>query len=157
MEDDLQWKTTLGGRRPLVEEDLQWKTPFGGRRPLVEDDLWWKMTFGGRRPSVEDDFPWKMPFGGRRPSVEDEKNSCGPFLRFLVMMPTLSNSISFYTLIKTSESNLISFQQSCIIIKLLQINKFQYWILQQFLAFIPGLSLSSLSFYFLKNSIIIRQ
>ena len=123
----------------------------------MEDDLRWRTTSCGRRPLVEDDFPWEMTFGGRRPSVEDDKNSCVPFLRFLVMTPTLSNSISFYTLIKTSESNLISFQQSCIIIKLLQINKFQYWILQKFLDFIPGLSLSSLSFYFLKNSIVIRQ
>ena len=140
-----------------MKDTLQWKTTFGGRQPLVEDDLRWKTTSCGRRPSVEDDFPWKMTFDGRGPSVEDDKNSCVPFLRFLAMTPTLSNSISFYTLIKTSESNLISFQQSCIIIKLLQINKFQYWILQQFLAFIPGLSLSSLSFYFLKDSIIIRQ
>ena len=33
------WKTTFGGRRPLVEDDLQWKTTFGGRQPSVEDDL----------------------------------------------------------------------------------------------------------------------
>ena len=37
MEDELQWKTTFGGRRPPVE------TTFGGRQPLVEDDLQWKL------------------------------------------------------------------------------------------------------------------
>ena len=25
----------------MEEEDLWWKTTFRGRRPLVEDDLWW--------------------------------------------------------------------------------------------------------------------
>ena len=48
-EDDLWWKTTFGGRRPLVEDDLRWKTTFGGRRPMVEDNLRWKTIFGGRR------------------------------------------------------------------------------------------------------------
>ena len=42
----------------MPEDDLRWKTTFGGRHPLVEDDLWWKMTCGGRRPSVEDDLHW---------------------------------------------------------------------------------------------------
>ena len=41
---------TFGGRRPSMEDNLQWKTTFGGRQtsveevgekqPLVEDDLW---------------------------------------------------------------------------------------------------------------------
>ena len=77
VEDDLRWKTTFGGRRPmlednlwwktpLVEDDLRWKTTFGGRRLSVEDDLQWKTTFGGRRPMVEDDLLWKTTFGGRR-------------------------------------------------------------------------------------------
>ena len=87
MEDDHQWKITLGGRRPLVEDNLlwkttiigsqpsvedtlQWKTPFVGRRPSLEDDLCWKTTFGGRQSSVEDDLRWKMTFGGRRSSVD---------------------------------------------------------------------------------------
>ena len=30
-----------------VEDDLRWKTTIGGRRPSVEDDFWWKTTFGG--------------------------------------------------------------------------------------------------------------
>ena len=64
VEDDLRWKTTSVGRRPLekplVEDDLRWKMTFGGRRPSVEDDLWLKTTYGGRQPSVEDDFWWKM-------------------------------------------------------------------------------------------------
>ena len=31
----------------LMEEDLQWKTTLGERQPSVEGDLWWKTTFGG--------------------------------------------------------------------------------------------------------------
>ena len=46
VEDNLQWKTTFSGRRPLVEDDLPKKTTFSGRQPLVEDDLRWKTTFG---------------------------------------------------------------------------------------------------------------
>ena len=41
---------TFGGRQTWVEDNLQWKTTLGGRRPLVED------TLGGRQPSVEDDL-----------------------------------------------------------------------------------------------------
>ena len=29
----------VGGRRSLVEDDLRWKTTYVGGRPLVEDDL----------------------------------------------------------------------------------------------------------------------
>ena len=61
MEDDLWWKTTFGGRQPLVEYDLRWK---------VEDDLQWKTTFSGRLPLVEEDPQWKTTFGRRRLSVE---------------------------------------------------------------------------------------
>ena len=68
---DLWWKTTFGGRQPLVDDDCRWKTIVGGRRPLVEDDLWWKTTLSGRQLSVEDDLWWMMTFGGRQPSVED--------------------------------------------------------------------------------------
>ena len=39
-----------------TEDDLQWKTTFGGRRPSVEDNLWWKITFGERRTSEEDNL-----------------------------------------------------------------------------------------------------
>ena len=56
----------VGGRQPSEEDNLWWKTTFGGRRPLVED------TFGGRWPSVEDNLWWKTTHGGKRPSVEDE-------------------------------------------------------------------------------------
>ena len=45
MEDNLRWKTTFDGRRPLMEDGLQWKTTFDGRRPSMEDDLRWKTTF----------------------------------------------------------------------------------------------------------------
>ena len=72
MDDNLQWKTIFGGRRPLVEDNLWWKTTFGGRQPSVEDDLRWKMTFSGRRPSVEDNFLWKITFVGRQPLLEDD-------------------------------------------------------------------------------------
>ena len=41
VEDNLWWKTTFGGGRPVVEDG-----------PFVEDDLWWKMTFCGRQPLV---------------------------------------------------------------------------------------------------------
>ena len=82
MKDNLWWKMTFGGRRPLVEDDLLWKTNFIGRWTSVEDNLQWKRTFGGRRLSVEDDLQWKTTFGEddlwwkitcsrRRPSVED--------------------------------------------------------------------------------------
>ena len=60
LEDDLWWKMTFGGRRPLVEDHFWWKTTFGGRQPLVEDDLWWKTAFGGKRLLVEDD-PCMLP------------------------------------------------------------------------------------------------
>ena len=54
----------VGGRRPLVEDDLRWKTTSVGRRPLekplVEDDLRWKMTFSGRQPLVEDDLRFAL-------------------------------------------------------------------------------------------------
>ena len=39
MEEDLQWKTTFDGRRPLSEDDLRRKTTFDERRPVTEDDL----------------------------------------------------------------------------------------------------------------------
>ena len=71
VEDDLWWKMTLGGRRPLVEDNLQWKTNFDGRQYLVEEGLRWKTTFGGRWPLVENNLQWKMHFGGRLPSMED--------------------------------------------------------------------------------------
>ena len=35
MEDNLWWKTTFDGRRPLMEDDLRWKTTFYGRQPLT--------------------------------------------------------------------------------------------------------------------------
>ena len=60
MEDDLLWKTTFGGRQPLVEDNLQWKTTFFGRQPLIEDDRQWKTTFGGRQLLVEDN-PCMLP------------------------------------------------------------------------------------------------
>ena len=72
MEDDLWWKMTFGGRRPLVEDKLRFKTTFWGRQPLVEDNLCWKTTFGGRQPSVKDDLWWKTTCSGRRPSAEDD-------------------------------------------------------------------------------------
>ena len=71
MEDDLQGRTTFGGRQPVVEDDLQWTITFSGRRPSVEVNLWWKTTFGGGRPSVEDNLPWKTFFGRKWPSVEN--------------------------------------------------------------------------------------
>ena len=78
VEDNLQWKTSIGGRRPSMEDDLQWEddiqweTTFCGRQPSMEDDLRWKTTFGGRRPSVEDDLWWNTTFGGRQAMVEDD-------------------------------------------------------------------------------------
>ena len=81
VEDNLQWKTTFGGRWPLmedtfggrqtsVEDDLWGKTTFGGRQPLLKDDLRWKTTFSERRPVVEDDLQWKTTFSGRRPLLD---------------------------------------------------------------------------------------
>ena len=40
--ENLRWKKTFGGRKPLMQDDLRWETTFGGRQPLVEEDLWWK-------------------------------------------------------------------------------------------------------------------
>ena len=34
-----------------MEEDLQWKMTFGGRRPLMEDDIRWRTTLDRRGPS----------------------------------------------------------------------------------------------------------
>ena len=42
MEDDPQWKTTLGGRRPFMEDNLRGKTTFDGRRSLMDAELYWK-------------------------------------------------------------------------------------------------------------------
>ena len=53
VEDNLWWKTTFGGRQPLVEDDLRWKTTFIGRRLSVEGDLLWKTTFCGRHPLLD--------------------------------------------------------------------------------------------------------
>ena len=36
----------------LTEDDLSWKMTFDGRRPLTEDDLRRKTTFNGRQPSI---------------------------------------------------------------------------------------------------------
>ena len=58
-EDNLRWKMTFDGRRPLMEDDLLRKTTIDGRRPLAEEDLWQKTTFDGRRPFIEDDLQWK--------------------------------------------------------------------------------------------------
>ena len=66
MEDYLQCKTTLDGRRPLMEDDLPWKKTFDGRQPLMEDDLQWMMTFDGRQPLMKDDLQWKMTFDGTK-------------------------------------------------------------------------------------------
>ena len=41
----LKIKSTVDGRRPLVEDDLRWKMTFDERRPLMEEDLCWKTTF----------------------------------------------------------------------------------------------------------------
>ena len=86
MEDDLWWKTTFHGRRPLIEDNLWWKMTSDGRwplrRPLMKGDLWWKRTNDGRRPLTEDDLWWKMTlmeddlwckmtFDGRRSLMED--------------------------------------------------------------------------------------
>ena len=56
MEDDLGWKMTFDGRRPLVVEDLQMKTTFNGRLrgPLMEDDIQGKRTSDGRLPAMKD-------------------------------------------------------------------------------------------------------
>ena len=42
-----------------MEDDLWWKTTFDGGRPLLEDDLWWKMTFDGRQLFMEGNLLWK--------------------------------------------------------------------------------------------------
>ena len=41
-----------------MDDNIQLKTTFGGRPPSVDDYFWWKTTFGGRQPS------WKTTFGG---------------------------------------------------------------------------------------------
>ena len=74
MEDNLRWKTTFGGRQPLVKDNLWWKTTFGGGHHSVEDNLWWKTPFSGRRPPMEDNLWWRVTFGERRLLVED--NPC---------------------------------------------------------------------------------
>ena len=67
VEDDVRWKTTSVGRRPLVEEI------FGWRPPTEEGDLRWKTTFGGRRPKKEDNILcWKTTYCGRGHLLEDD-------------------------------------------------------------------------------------
>ena len=39
MEDDLRWKTTVDGRRPLMEDKIQLKMTYLGRQPVIEDIL----------------------------------------------------------------------------------------------------------------------
>ena len=97
LEDNLQWKTTFGGRRLSGEDNLWWKTTFIGRRPLVEDDLWWKTTFGGGQPLVEDNLGWRRTFGGRRPLVEDDLQlilACC-LIRFVAFLQFLLFSIQY--------------------------------------------------------------
>ena len=58
MEDNLQLKTTFGGRRSSMEDNLRRKRTFCRRQPLVEEDLRWKTNFRGRRTLVEDNLQW---------------------------------------------------------------------------------------------------
>ena len=72
MEDDLRWRRTFDGRRPLMKEDHWWKTTFEGRWPQREDDFYGrrpKTTFDGGPPLMEDSLWWKMTFDGRWPSI----------------------------------------------------------------------------------------
>ena len=71
MEDDLWWKATFDGRRPLREDNLWGKTTFDWRRPLMEDGLWGKMTFEGLQPLMEDYLWGKTNFEGRHPLMKD--------------------------------------------------------------------------------------
>ena len=97
VEDDLRWKkdfwwkTTIGGRWPLVEDYLGWKTTLGGRRPPVEDNLWWKTTFSGKKSLVENDLWWKTSFNGR------------------CMLPTLRCGFFFNKSISTFWGDFLSF------------------------------------------------
>ena len=59
--DDIWWKTTFGGRRPLIEECLWYKMTFDERQ------LWRKKTFDGRQGNLR----WKATFEGKRPFKED--------------------------------------------------------------------------------------
>ena len=79
MEDNLQWKTTFNGWRPLMEDDLRWKITFNGIRPSMEDNLWWKTCFNQRWPSTEDDLWWKTTFDRRQPSIEEDLHWKTPF------------------------------------------------------------------------------
>ena len=44
-ENDLRWKTTIDGKRPLMEDKLQWKTTFDGRQPSMDNNLRRKTIF----------------------------------------------------------------------------------------------------------------
>ena len=101
MEDDLWWKKTTDGRRPLriddlrgkttfMEDKLRWKKTFDGRQPVMEDDLGWlalllwafvlscsfkimpSVCLYVRRPLMEDDLWWRTTLDGRHPSMEDD-------------------------------------------------------------------------------------
>ena len=91
MEDDLRWKMTMDGGRPLKEDDLGgWKTTLDGRHlgwkitldriwPWMENILGWKMTLAGRhpldgrKPYIEDDPGWEttLTLDRRQPWIED--------------------------------------------------------------------------------------
>ena len=51
MEDNLLWKTTFDGRRPLFTFDGRWSS--------MEVDLWWITIFDERQPSIEDVLHWR--------------------------------------------------------------------------------------------------
>ena len=75
MEDNLWWRTTFDGRRPLTEDDLWRKTTFDGRWPLMEDDLWRKTSFDGRR-SMTEDYLW------RKTQLRQRSDYCHPVAIF---------------------------------------------------------------------------
>ena len=71
MEEDLWWKATFDGSRPLTEDKVWQKATFDRRRPLTENNLWRKTTFDGRWPLTESALPRKTIFDKRRLLTED--------------------------------------------------------------------------------------
>ena len=62
--ENLWWKSTFYGSRPLIENDFWCNSTFGwddpkstawnGRQPLTEYNNWWKTSSDGKKHSIED-------------------------------------------------------------------------------------------------------
>ena len=103
MEDDLWWKKTFDGRRPLMENNLWWKTTFDGRWPLMEDIFLWETSFDGTWPLMEDylDLWWMTTFDGRQSFMEDSQWLKMTFNEWLIIEKSRDSTLPYISLLRS--------------------------------------------------------